>query len=87
MDLEQYEHFNSSGHLPPVGSPLIIKVEGEYRMFNDDGEEASRLEKMLTPPHKKRVTRVAHIERRDDEMSYEADDGSVYFGRFAWTHP
>lgn len=85
--MSQYEHFNSSGHLPPVGSPLIIKVEGKYRKVLEDGTELGSLEKMFTGPYQAKVTRIAHIARRDDEMSYQGEDGSIYFGRFAWTHP
>ncbi len=76
-----YEHFNTN--LPPVDSPLVIQVHGEHRYVTSDGQQ---IVDFADDPVQVEVYRPAHIEQKEGEMQYTAKDGSMYLGRFPWTH-
>lgn len=81
MCKEAYDHFNH--HLPPVDSPLIIQVQGHHRYTTPEGV---LVHDYTEEPVQLRVSRPAHIERKGNDMQYQAQNGLMYEGRFPWTH-
>lgn len=80
-----YEHFNPACRLAPVGSPLIIRIRDTYTVISPEG----KLENLhAEQPMQVKVKRLTHLKvgNRDGEMVYEAEDKTVYQGRFEWTH-
>ena len=71
-------HWNPAGNLPPVGSPLIIRIPaGDYGpSFIVQKEIALR------------VIRTGHISNKEGAMIYQClATGMTLQGRFEWTHP
>lgn len=81
MNMDVYDHFNNN--LPPVDSPIVIKVHGEHRYVTPEGQ---LIIDYADDPVQVHVTRPSFIARKDDDMQYVAKDGSMYLGRFSWTH-
>lgn len=81
MHREVYEHFTNN--MPPVDSPIIIQVHGHHRYVTAEG---LLILDYADDPVQVQVSRPAHIERKGDDMQYQAKDGSMYLGRFPWTH-
>lgn len=76
-NLVEFDHFMPCNPLPPVGSPLIIRIpRGSAMGFC-----------VLEEDWVVRAERTAHVDVKTDLLAYRLDNGMVIQGRFDWTHP